>query len=128
MAKKQQYQLEYLVHSSIKVLYNSLSTLSGLSEWFAHNVNIKNNVYTFVWEGSEQEAIMLTSRKDDHVRFQWLEDSGTDCYFELKIKVDALTNEVALIVTDFAEADDLRESKMLWDSQISDLKHILGSA
>ena len=128
MVKKQQYQLEYLVHSSIKVLYNSLSTLSGLAEWFAHDVNIKNNVYTFFWEGSEQEAILLTSRKDDHVRFQWLEDSGSDCYFELKIKVDALTNEVALIVTDFTEPENLTESKLLWDSQISDLKHTLGSA
>jgi hypothetical protein len=128
MPKKQQYQLEYLVHSSVKVLYNSLSTLSGLSEWFAHNVNIKNNVYTFVWEGSEQDAILLTSRKDDHVRFQWLEDNGSDYFFELKIKVDAMTNEVALIITDFAEPQDLKESKLLWDSQISDLKHILGSA
>jgi hypothetical protein len=31
------------------------------------------------------------------------------------------------MVVDFADADELDESKLLWENQISDLKHLLGS-
>jgi hypothetical protein len=32
------------------------------------------------------------------------------------------------MITDFAEDDEVEETKMLWDNQISDLKQILGSS
>ena len=51
------YQLEYPLNSSIKILYERLSTISGLSEWFADDVNInREGIYTFTWEGSSQEG------------------------------------------------------------------------
>jgi len=31
------------------------------------------------------------------------------------------------MVVDFAEEDDLSEAKMLWENQVSDLKHVIGS-
>ena len=57
------YSLEFPIKTSVSVLYNRLSTPSGLSEWFADNVNIKNNILTFFWEGSEEEAIVLKKKK-----------------------------------------------------------------
>ena len=32
------------------------------------------------------------------------------------------------MVTDFSDADDMEEDKMLWENQISELKKVLGSA
>ena len=32
------------------------------------------------------------------------------------------------MVTDFAYEDEVEETKMLWDNQISDLKQVLGSS
>ena len=49
-------------------------------------------------------------------------------YFEIRIQVDGITKDVSLMVTDFAEDDEVEESKMLWDNQISDLKQVLGSS
>ena len=55
-------------------------------------------------------------------------DNEDDSFFEIKITVDEITKDVSLIVTDFADEDEVEESKMLWDSQISDLKSVIGSS
>ena len=43
-------------------------------------------------------------------------------------QVDGITKDVSLMVTDFSENDEVEETKMLWDNQISDLKKVLGSS
>jgi hypothetical protein len=59
-----------------------------------------------------------------------LEDEEDDqtYYFEIRIQVDEITKDVSLMVTDFAEEDEVDEAKMLWTNQISSLKQVLGSA
>ena len=49
MAEKERFELEFLLKTSPKVLDNMISTPSGLSEWFAEDVNIKDEVYTFIF-------------------------------------------------------------------------------
>ena len=51
-----------------------------------------------------------------------------DYFFELRIQFDEITKDVSLIVTDFADEDEVEESKMLWTNQIADLKKVLGSS
>jgi len=46
----------------------------------------------------------------------------------MRIQVDDITKDVSLMITDFAEEDEVEEGKMLWENMISNLKHILGSA
>lgn len=121
------YELEYPIHSSINILFDRLSTLSGLSEWFADDVNVdRQGIYTFTWEGSEQQATLVSKKKNDHVRFKWL---GSDQeYFEFLIQVDELTKDISLIVTDFADdEEDKEDAVQLWDLQIDNLKKIIGS-
>ena len=69
-------------------------------------------------------------KNNDKVKFQWQndEEDDEDYYFEFKIQVDEITKDVSLIVTDFAEEDELEESKMLWDNLVSDLKQVLGAS
>lgn len=122
----QQFELEYVLHASQKVIYDRLSSASGLSEWFADDVNQKGKVYTFIWEGSEQQAELLLKKDNRVVRFHWLDSEDDESFFEFKIEIDALTNDLSLIVTDYAEEDEVEEGIELWDSQISALKHVLG--
>ena len=63
------------------------------------------------------------------MKFRWLDENenDTDYYFEIRIQVDEITQDVSLIVTDFAEEDELLEAKLLWENLISDLKHVIGS-
>lgn len=122
------YTLEYPIHSSIKILYARLSTLSGLSEWFADDVNVnRDGLYTFSWEGSQQHANLVSKKKDSHIRFRW-EDSSDEEYFEFFIQIDELTKDVSLIVTDFADDEmDKEDAIQLWDVQIEKLKSTIGS-
>jgi uncharacterized protein YndB with AHSA1/START domain len=125
MTDKIKINLEYVINCSPKVLYNRLSTASGLTEWFADDVRVRAKKYTFIWDGSEQTAEMTLHKENRLVRFNWVEEEGT--YFEFKITRDELTGDVSLLVTDFTEEDEQEETKGLWDSQITELKHVLGS-
>ena len=109
------------------MLYEFLSTPSGLSEWFCDDVNIRNGIYTFIWDGQLQQARLLKTVDDHLVRFQWV-DKVDGSYFEFRIQRDDLTNDISLIVTDFAEnATERESSKLLWQSQVEKLLHIMGS-
>ncbi len=130
MSIKKSFSIEYDFHASPQLLFQYLSTPSGLSEWFADNVNSRGERFTFIWDDSEETALLLQKKNNDKVKFQWQndeEDDGED-YFEFKIQVDEITKDVSLIVTDFAEEDELEESKMLWDNLVSDLKQVLGAS
>ncbi|NQU85281.1 MAG: SRPBCC domain-containing protein [Mariniphaga sp.] len=124
MAEMVKIQLEFVINCSPKVLFNRLSSASGLAEWFADDVRIKGKTFTFIWEGSEQSAEMTLHKENRMVRFNWVEEDG---YFEFRITQDELTNDVSLIVIDFAEEDEIEDTSGLWNSQVDDLKHILGS-
>lgn len=119
------FELEYTLNTSPKVLFNRLSTPSGIAEWFADNVNMKDSIYTFIWEGSEQKAELLQKKDLKYVRFRWLDEDDKE-FFEFKIRQDELTGDVALLITDFAMEDEKDDAVDLWDSQISELKHALG--
>jgi uncharacterized protein YndB with AHSA1/START domain len=127
MATKEQYTREYFMRSSPHVLYNYISAPSALAEWFADNVVNKNGTFTFTWDGSEEVAQLVSLKKEEAIRFQWDDDKGSNCYWEMAIKIDSLTKDVALMVTDFADPDEIEESIQLWDSQIDSLKHVIGS-
>ena len=123
--EKQKFELEYSFNTSPKVLYKRLSTPSGLAEWFADDVNLIGKVFTFIWDGSKQEAELLQKKDMSHIRFRWADDDIEE-YFEFKLKQDELTGDTALMITDFADDDEKDDAIDLWDTQISELKHVIG--
>ena len=128
MSEKSKYSIEFTIQSSPQLLFQYLSTPSGLSEWFSDNVNSRGEEFTFIWDDSEETAKLLSKKANEKVRFQWDDDEGEDYYFEFFIQVDDITKDVSLIVTDFTTEDEMEESRMLWDNAIADLKQVLGSA
>ena len=129
MNTKVKYELEFQLNSSPQLLYQYISTPSGLSEWFADNVNSRGEFFTFIWDGSEEKARLSSRKSDEKVKFRWVDEfnKDTDYFFELRILEDEITKDVSIMITDFAYEDELEESKLLWENQISDLKHVLGS-
>ncbi len=126
MSDKIKFELEFVIQASPQLLYQYLVTPSGLSEWFADNVNSRGELFSFIWDGSEEEAKLIKRKSDEFVKFAW-EENDDDTFFEMKIIVDEITKDVSLFITDFAEEDELDEAKMLWTNQVSDLKQVLGS-
>ncbi|AXT19727.1 SRPBCC domain-containing protein [Flavobacteriaceae bacterium AU392] len=129
MNDKIKFELEFPIHASPQLLFQYISTPSGLSEWFADNVNSRGELFTFIWDDSEEQAKLITKKSGERIKFRWLEDDeDSSVFFEIRIQVDDITKDVSLMVTDFAEDDEIDESKMLWENQISSLKQVLGSA
>jgi uncharacterized protein YndB with AHSA1/START domain len=124
---KIKFELEFPIHASSTMLYQYFSTPSGLAEWFADNVNSRGVLFTFIWDEGEEVAKRLSDKNGERTRFKWVEDESPETYFEFKIQIDGITKDVSLIVTDFADEDELEESKMLWESQIDELKHTIGA-
>ena len=127
MSEKIKYELEFPIHASPNMLYQYISSASNLSEWFADNVNSRGKIFSFFWDGVEEKAELISFKNNKYVRFKWL-DNDDDSFFEINIVVDELTKDVSLVVFDFAEEDEVEEGKMLWESQIADLKQVLGSS
>jgi len=128
MSHLTKYTLEFPINSSVNILYNRLSSSSGLSEWFADDVMIDDKIFTFFWDGSDQKAKLLKLKMNQFIRFKWEDNDTQEDYFEFLIQVDEMTLDVSLIITDFAEDEqDQKEQAELWNKQISILKRAIGS-
>jgi len=124
---KGKYEMEYIIRCPVTLLYDFMSTPSGLQEWFADDVFLKDDVYTFNWDGQLQKANLLNAKIDNYLRFRWV-DKPEGTYVEFRITQDELTGEVSLTVTDFGEnEEDIATNKRLWDTQIQRLIKVMGA-
>ncbi len=125
---KIKFELEFPIHASPSMLYQYFATPSGLEEWFADRVNSRGKTITFIWDGTEEQAKILTSKNDEKIKYKWMESEDDDSFFEFRIQVDGITKDVSLMVTDFADSEDeVDGAKLLWENQIEELKHTIGA-
>lgn len=126
MAQRVTLKLEYLFHCSPKLLFKQISTPSGLETWFADRVNVHGGDFEFVWNQSSNRADLLENKNNSHVRFRW-KDSPTGEFFEMRIKVDELTSDVSILITDFCESGEEDENRMLWNQSVNTLRSRIGA-
>lgn len=124
--KKQPFTIERTFRSSPTILYNFLTTPSGLVQWFADKVDLNGDIYTFEWNGDEQEAEVLSFDEEEYIKLRWTDEEDDKAFFEYRIKRNEITGETILYITDFAPKDEIKESVSLWDSQLNDLKKCIG--
>ena len=124
---KEKIHVEYVFNKASKnALWNYLTTSTGLSEWFADDVQIQDNEFVFIWNKSPVKAELLALIPNNRVRFRWVEEETLDSYFEFKLHTDEITGAIILEITDFSEPEEKEDTISLWDSQIKELKRILG--
>lgn len=126
MSEKKKFNLEYEIKSSPRILFTFLSEPNGLAQWFADDVTVKDQLYTFTWGDEEQKAKLLAMKENRSVKFKWIDDEP-HCFFELEILQDELTNDVALGITDFSSDENLRDRRSIWDNQVEYLVGVLGA-
>jgi hypothetical protein len=123
---KENYQLEYVFdNASLAALWSSISTPEGLSTWFADDVLVDGERFTFVWNKFQRNAELLQMRLNKCVRFKWEEDDP-QLFFELNLSQNELTNDIVLTISDFSDADELEDAIDLWNTQIEQLRINLG--
>lgn len=121
-----QFSLEIPMRCSPSLLFEYLTTPNGLQEWFADKVAQDGEQFTFTWNGSDDEALRIESVEDELVRYKW-DYAAEGEFFEFKIEQSPITNETILRITDFADSTDMEGQKQLWEAQIAELKHRIGS-
>ena len=126
MAQKQLYTLEFPVRCSPVILYEFLASPAGLQEWFADRVDDRDNIFSFTWNGTIEKAEVLEKEQDKFIRFHWLHAPKAE-YFEFKIEKSEVTNQTILVIKDFAEKKEIKDQSRLWDYQVKELFHRLGS-
>jgi hypothetical protein len=126
MSKKIRYTLEYPVRCSPVILYEFLSTSTGLQEWFADKVEDSNGRFSFAWNGSTEEAEVVETEENKFIRFHWL-NSPKDEYFEFSIDKSEVTNQTILVINDFADKKEIKDQSQLWETQVKELFHRLGN-
>lgn len=124
---REKFQLEFILNVSPSMLYNYIISPSGLSEWFADDVNVKGSKYIFVWGTNEEIAILIKSKQDTYLKFQWEQDENTKYYFDFIIDMDEITGDISLTITDYSDPNEIEESKMWWENQIQRLRKIIGN-
>ena len=127
MTKKKKFTIEYIIKSSPLVLYNCLTTATGLQQWFADDVDNEGNTFHFSWQGETESADLISTDDDDFIRFRW-DWQDPDEYFEFRIDKTEITNDTVLFVTDFAEDREVEAQKRLWDAQIHNLRVRIGAS
>lgn len=123
---KESFHIEYVLkNGSPNILWKLISTASGLSEWFADNVDEKDDVLTFQWGKSHQMAKRISVVNGVSARYHWC-DEPDKYFFELRMDASEITGGIVLRVTDFAEPSDINSSMKLWNSQIEELMRRTG--
>lgn len=124
---RRKIELEHIFSSSVKVLFSRLSTPAGLSEWFADDVSQKGDQFIFRWNGTEHPATLLEMKANNVVKFRWEDAEDEKEYFGFNIYVEPLTGDVALIITDFTDEEEVEDAIDLWNKQMDILHRTLGA-
>jgi uncharacterized protein YndB with AHSA1/START domain len=127
MSNKQLYTIEFPVRCSPAILWGFLSSPVGLQEWFADKVDEWEGVLTFSWGADAPDKAKILEEEEEHfIRYHWLHSEKGE-YFEFRISKTEISNQTILMISDFAEKSEIKDATQLWDYQVKELFHRLGS-
>jgi uncharacterized protein YndB with AHSA1/START domain len=128
---KNKFVADYQINASKKIIFNYLSTASGLEEWFADEVRIdEDKNYIFNFDNEDHYAKLTSLRLHLHVKFDFFDPKNpneTDqSFIEFKLDENELTQSVFLKVIDYSNEYEEDELEAIWDGMVSKLKEIIG--
>ncbi len=123
---KTAFEIDFIIKSSPKILYDFIKQPTHLSQWFCERCDTKGEEYIFMWSGYSERAILIDDIEEELVAYQW-KNADEDEFFEFAIQVNEISGDTVLIITDFAEDNEVEDQKMWWENQIVKLKRAMGS-
>ena len=128
---KNKFVADYQINASKKIVFNYLSTASGLEEWFADEVKINEDKnYIFNFDGEDHYARLASQRSNSHVKFEFYDPKNPDesdhSFIEFKLEENDLTQTLFLKVIDYSDSYEDDELVAIWEGMIGRLKEIIG--
>ncbi|MDZ7897883.1 MAG: START-like domain-containing protein [Arcicella sp.] len=128
---KHKFTAEFELRASPKVLFPYLSQASGLQQWFAEKVILKDSTtFDFFWDGENHVAKLSQLRFQKSAKFDFIPANPEEKdhnYLEFKLDVSDLTGSTYLKVIDYSSNTDDDELNELWEDLIFKLKEIVGN-
>ncbi|GMQ28669.1 START-like domain-containing protein [Algoriphagus confluentis] len=128
---KNKFIADYQINASKKIVFQYLSTASGLEEWFADNVRINEDKnYIFNFDNEDHYARLASLRSNAHVKFDFFDPENPEerdhSYIEFKLEENELTQSLFLKVIDYSNEYEEDELEAIWEGLIYKLKEIIG--
>ena len=129
---KQRLELEYVLRSnSENIIWNTISTASGLQKWIADEVTENGDKLTFTWgdiykHHETRTATILKSVKNKYIRLRWDDELTPEAFLEMRISKSELTNDYVLSVIDYANPEDIESLRDIWDQNFEELHRNTG--
>lgn len=130
---KQKITIEYpLSAKSPTIVWSLISNAAGLQKWIADYVEEADGKMLFKWgeAWTEQDAktsTIISREKNMFIRMRWeAPEYDESTYWEMRIDKSDLTGHLNLVITDFADHDDVDYLKNLWDGNLNRLHNISG--
>ena len=124
--KRTSFDQEFIFKASPAILYQFLTYPDRLVSWFCDGADIQDEIYTFEWDGSEEEWEMIDDIQEERVKFRILDNDDEDEYLEFRMYKSDITNETILEITAFADDDEIDEERTFWENQIKKLRIVCG--
>jgi uncharacterized protein YndB with AHSA1/START domain len=127
---KTRFSFEYEINASKKMLYPYFTTASGLSQWFADDVNVdEDHNFNFIWEDEDHMAKMVSHRTNSLAKFVFNDASSDDddpSFVEFRLDENEMTQTTFIKVLEYTDFDDKEEQADLWTNLFQTLKEIVG--
>ncbi|MBF1576552.1 MAG: hypothetical protein HXO19_09225 [Prevotella shahii] len=120
-----------LMSNSAQIIWDLISTDSGLARWVADNVTQDGEQLTFVWgelwsHHEVRKGTIVEKIKNEYIKISWDDEDGPDNFFELRMDKSHITNDYVLTITDFAWEDEVDSLKAIWNDNLARLRNSSG--
>ena len=130
--KKQRLELEYeLKSNSPAIIWQFMSTASGLARWIADEVQMDEHFVTLAWGNplmhyDSRQLEILEFVKQSHLRMRWIDEDDDEAFLEMRMLKSDLTGNYMLHIIDYALPEDIALLHDIWDDDLMRLHHSSG--
>ena len=124
---------EYSVSAkSPKIVWDMIGNAAGMQKWLADSVTEDGNHWTFTWgkpwtERDTKVSEVLEIVKPCYIRLKWdYKEVDPQAYWEIRIEQSELTGHINLVITDYADDEDIDDLSNLWDENMERLHRVSG--
>jgi len=109
-----------------------ISNAAGLQKWLADVVKQEGDQLTFTWghpwtERDTKVSKLLELEKYSHIKMKWdYQEDDPEAYWEMRIEQSELTGHLNLLITDYADPEDIDDLSDLWDANMERLHRVSG--
>ena len=119
---------------SPNIVWGMISTAEGLQKWLADIVvaDADGETMTFTWghpwtDRDTKTSQILECDKFSHIRMKWdYQEEDPQAFWEIRLEQSELTGHLSMLITDYADPEDIEDLRGIWDENLDRLHRVSG--